>query len=136
MKDTIYLKLFGLGLLLLFSKFSFAQIRYVEVNIEQAGLYDCLTSVEELKQEKISSIKVFPNPGKGIFSIKAKGFETEMSISVSAYNITYVEVLNQDYNFLPSNKIIKIDLSFLPKGMYLIKLSNKKQYATTRLIIL
>lgn len=137
MRYNNYLKIFTFSLLLLSSNLSLAQIRYVEVNIEQPGVYDCLTSsVEDLNQEQIFSIKVFPNPGKGIFSVETKGFETVMPFSISAYNITGVEVFNRNYSLPPSNKIIEIDLSFLPRGIYLIKLSNKKQYATSKLIIL
>lgn len=78
-------------------------------------------------------VKIYPNPGNGIFMINIPDDE---EYSMTIYNIIGKEELLPEFN---NDKKIKnntlIDLSVLPKGMYLIRLFNRETSSTYKIEI-
>jgi photosystem II stability/assembly factor-like uncharacterized protein len=87
-------------------------------------LSEMITGIEEYNKDNVS---IFPNPTTGKFRIKS---ETEFSegASLEVFNITGVKILEQE-------SIDQVDLSFVPKGMYFVKITSKEKSYTKRLIV-
>ncbi len=81
-----------------------------------------------------ASIKMYPNPSKGKFTIEMEGVKT-------AVNILVESVLGKPVaNFvLPANSVgkssILIDLIDLPKGFYLVKFESNNRIQTEKLVL-
>ncbi len=67
-----------------------------------------------LKQEEF---KVYPNPSKGFFTIENTDLKM---INLQLYTSTGVCIIEKTF----SNSTLEIDISSLPKGIYLLKASN------------
>jgi hypothetical protein len=80
-----------------------------------------------LKEKSFSDFSVYPNPSTGIFNINTSGNE-EFSIQVFAINGNEVYA-EKSFN----SKII--DLSSLPKGVYVLKLASEYGVGVKRLLI-
>lgn len=81
------------------------------------------TSTIEINRQ---SIKVYPNPSKGLFSVKG----SKQISSVDIYSLTGVKVESFDYN---DGKWY--DISNLPKGTYLVRLLDRNaEQLVTKLI--
>jgi thiol-disulfide isomerase/thioredoxin len=74
----------------------------------------------------ISGIKIFPNPSTGLVSIK-----TNTNVNVAINDVLGKVVFTK--NNIENNS--NLDLSSLPKGVYLVKLSNELGTKTEKLIL-
>jgi hypothetical protein len=77
-----------------------------------------------------SSIKLFPNPCDGEFSIElSDAFKQECTLQITDLSGTIV--FTQNYR---NKSLLNIDISIYPKGIYVIKLTNSRETYTTKLI--
>ncbi|MCF8298731.1 MAG: T9SS type A sorting domain-containing protein, partial [Saprospiraceae bacterium] len=67
-----------------------------------------------------SKISIFPNPTKGIFKIITYGINKDFNISV--YNIQGQKIHSQ----VVHKKIVELDLSTYPKGVYFVRMWNEE----------
>ena len=72
------------------------------------------------------SIRIYPNPAEGIFTIEGLGSEAELSIFTSFGNEVYKKVINQEE---------RIDLRTLPNGVYLVKVTDANNTYYDKLIL-
>jgi hypothetical protein len=80
-----------------------------------------------LKAEE-KNILVYPNPGNDLFSIETGSDEPSyLNIMNISGQVVYQETLTQSKS--------SIDLSELPKGVYMIKISNEKSSTLRKLVI-
>jgi hypothetical protein len=100
-----------------------------ELRISNVVRNNFITHVEELKSSELFS--VFPNPSAGIFNIKSfNSLSSTIRIQVLNLNgqIIYEKYENSVHN-------ISIDLSNLPKGLYLMKIFDNSKCRTEKIII-
>lgn len=88
--------------------------------------YNTILSLQDF--DVFSKIKIFPNPVKDFFTI-SKNNILLAEYSVEIFNIFGQKIL--EFSKLPSNKI---DISFLEKGIYLLKIQKENQHKTIKLI--
>jgi len=93
---------------------------------------DILNSTSNLQKETNDSFKVFPSSTTGIINIEIKPELINKPLNIKVFNSfgqqTYGEsVLN--------NSKIAIDLGRMPKGVYLVSLSNENQIIGTQKVI-
>lgn len=79
-----------------------------------------------------SLIKIFPNPGNGIFTIIAD--RTEQS-QIEIYNLLG-EIVYQSLIPQLSNSPINIDLTAKPKGIYIVRIEQNNKILTTRKLVI
>jgi hypothetical protein len=110
---------------------------YVELNISSNTTFDCTNSISKIgvnnKQDvKISNsiiAKLYPNPNNGIFTISV--LENE----VKNLNIELFDVFGKSVYKTNSNSInTEINISNLPTGTYLVKLTSDKLNEVLKLI--
>jgi len=89
-----------------------------------------IDSFEENNKEiqKQQSIKVYPNPNNGMFTLKAEGFEHDAHIVI--YNFHGAIVYQDNINAEKS-----IDISTIQRGLYFIKTTNSIEPLTQKIII-
>ncbi len=67
------------------------------------------------KSQNIADIKVYPNPNNGLFRVE---------LPVGLNKITICNVMGQIIYYVETDKIIEIDLSKQPNGIYFLKVEN------------
>jgi hypothetical protein len=91
-------------------------------------VYDLLTD----EQNESLGIKVYPNPSKGIITITNNGETPPKSFKIVDY-LGRTIVDKQVFHFQNNN--FKIDISYLPVGIYLLQLiDNEKVIATYKIV--
>jgi hypothetical protein len=84
--------------------------------------------------ESNTSIIVFPNPGKGLFTIKINGIVDEQQIKISITNLSGQRVYENICNVEPVIQR-EINISFLSKGFYILTVDGKSMHLERQLII-
>lgn len=77
---------------------------------------------------------LYPNPNKGIFTLSYTG-KTAEKLTISVYDITGKMVAFQAWDVTAGTNKRELDLSALPKGMYLTKVSSAAGYNTIKTTI-
>lgn len=100
-------------------------------------LIDCAgIGFEEFSVEG-SNIKIFPNPGNGLFNLDVSQINlNSSSFNIKVYNILG-ELVHQNIEEVHSNKLnIEIDLQSLPNGPYYLRLiAGNKAYSVKLIIV-
>ena len=86
---------------------------------------DCLTGVNSIKVEE--SVTVFPNPSNGSFSIHFKDWSGKILVQI--YDIRG--------HLIHTRESIsdQIEINGIPRGIFVLKLSNGTLFTTRKLII-
>ena len=94
--------------------------------------YSACTGISETGKE--GSVRIFPNPNSGVFTIEADGFSKDITATIS--NLvgqkitTYILPQREQEKF-----VMTADLTNLPGGFYLIRLESDNYLRTEKLVI-
>ena len=93
--------------------------------------YDLFTDVTELEVNPFN-LSISPNPGNGLVNINFIELNTEAAIKLfnTQGQLIYSKVINNSSNNL------KLDLSHLPRGSYILQLNTDRQTSTQKMLIL
>jgi len=93
--------------------------------------YDLFTDVTELEVNPFN-LSISPNPGNGLVNINFTELNTESAIKLfnTQGQLIYSKVINNSSNNL------KLDLSHLPRGSYILQLNTDRQASTQKMLIL
>ena len=93
--------------------------------------YDITTDVTELEVNPFN-LSISPNPGNGLVNINFTELNTESAIKLfnTQGQLIYSKVINNSSNNL------KLDLSHLPRGSYILQLNTDRQASTQKMLIL
>lgn len=86
-----------------------------------------------LNDETMSPFKVYPNPSNGVFNIAMQAKTNNVNYSI--YSMEGKMVANQRINVNSSTLDQQVNLSHLPKGTYIIKVTDGNELYTSKLII-
>jgi len=75
-------------------------------------------------------LKIYPNPGNGVFTIELANFQNQVTICVT--NLLGTIIYPQ--HIIPSTHF-GLDLSTKPKGIYIVRLSDGKKVINKRIIL-
>lgn len=76
------------------------------------------------------NLKIYPNPSSGSFTIQSTQLISEATISL--YDIQGKLVFYK--NLLPQNRKVELDISFLKKGAFFVKISSEENISFRKLI--
>lgn len=105
---------------------------FSESSINVHFSFEACTGIEE--RSGIMGIGIYPNPSAGIITVEGRGLKSDL-------NVTFLSVLGQTAGsyVLPGNPSGKshltLDLTSLPKGIYLVRVGNSDLVKTIKLII-
>jgi hypothetical protein len=77
---------------------------------------------------------IFPNPSSGVINVNVSGPHTD-NLKVSIYNLLGSSVLIREGIHLGDRQVLTLDLSSLPKGIYVLTLKGDNYSQTRKLII-
>lgn len=98
--------------------------------------YDATTNIESNEIANSLDVLIYPNPSNGNFNLKYEVNKTsEIKILLSDITGKIIEVLLLD-NKQTGNHTLKFQKQDLSSGTYLIKIMNKNNLTTKKLIIL
>ncbi len=101
------------------------KIRKVKSDLSLAGIETALINN--------TSINVFPNPSSEEITIDVSGF-TSQDITVEIYDSKGVLILKKEKNIL-SNKLLTENVSTLPSGVYLLKITGEENWSTQKIVV-
>lgn len=99
--------------------------------IRVEGENECQGIVEEeifISEE----VKVYPNPSKGPFEVYVSGLDQEVEFQLNSLSGIHLKTWRVK---VPARRIVSIDLSEMPSGMYLLKVSGEHVRKTTKIIL-
>jgi hypothetical protein len=88
------------------------------------------TGINELIAED-NSLKIFPNPSNGIFTIQQTNLNNEEQL-VEIYNVLGEKTFTF---FNTKNSKFDIDISHSPKGIYFVKVYNGDTFQIKKIVI-
>ncbi len=97
-----------------------------EYDIDADTITDKISHLKELRSsdtDKISGLRtglIYPNPGKGIYTVKSS-IKKINSVEIIDYTGRIIDV------FIPKNNVFKIDISDKPQGLYLIRINSDEK---------
>lgn len=94
---------------------------------------DCYISIEELENNE--EVVLVPNPSTGLFTIQHKGNPGELNVSV--FDGRGVGVYSGLFEACPKDSnTCTIDLSYLPKGIYMVTIRKEDKQFVRRMVII
>jgi hypothetical protein len=82
--------------------------------------------------EKEFGFIIYPNPGNGVFKIEISDFPDNKDMFLTAFDQFGKKVF---YSVVQS-EIMLLDLSFLSKGIYIVKIENAEKVKCKKIIII
>lgn len=102
--------------------YSLAELRYLK--------FDNITSVQESESISLESITAYPNPVKDVMNIDfSKMKDVNGTISILSLEGKLLQSKQ-----ITETRIISLDVSSLPVGMYICRYSNEKEIKTVKII--
>jgi hypothetical protein len=99
-----------------------------------------LSAVQSLKLQPLGisenlaiKFEVYPNPSHGIFNLSMNVWPENLQIQITDSKAQIVESF--DLSKKPNSSFHSFDLSYLPKGIYFLKLSDLGNYGAKKIII-
>ena len=92
-----------------------------------------ITSIED--PSRFAALKIFPNPGSGLFTISAKGSITDQ-VNLEVLNILGQSIYREDLGDHWGTQLHLVDLQDQPEGSYLFKFSTQKEMKIIKVMII
>lgn len=77
---------------------------------------------------------LFPNPGNGQFSLTCFSNENE-NTEIAVYDLTGRKLMQQYWTIVKGENLLPLNLEFLSKGVYFIKLSSDSKNAVVKAVV-
>lgn len=100
------------------------------IPLEFYGQSNCKTEVFGITKnsaKKFFSSDIFPNPANSLVNLPMDGLDSDY-ISIDVFNTYGQKVLHKFYSENAIHKVLSIDVSFLPAGVYYLIVSDGKNF--------
>ena len=103
--------------------------------ISNIAVLTVITSIETI--QNTDSIKIYPNPSNGIFTIHGKNIQTVEIVNISGQTIKQLSIDPPSFHYGRAGNYQStiIDLKGHPKGVYFVKIQTNNQIFTNKLIL-
>lgn len=113
-------------------------------SITVAGVNDCgegelsaalnvTVDVVGIEEGSEATFSVYPNPASNMVNIRTTHLEGD-KITLNIFNLLGERILNETMN-LSDGQVLNLDITSLPKGMYILSIINKDQRLDQKLIV-
>jgi len=110
-----------------------AQVKVIELSVDQTGLEQCINIIIEKPQEDL--LKLFPNPNDGDFTLKIAPSLAGQITSVDLIDKMGRIIQKKDVSDLIPLQNITISMEDLATGVYFLKVNAGKQVHTRKFVI-
>lgn len=83
----------------------------------------------------LKEFSVYPNPSAGLLTISLEAFDNDQSLTLKVYSVIGQEMQSQRIAPFRGSKSLKMDLTKLPRGVYMVEVSNGKQSNSKRVLL-
>ena len=112
------------------------EIVYIDVTITQPDLTDCYTAMSAEKPLEAMGVRLYPNPNYGLFTIEVDDLFAGKEVGISIYSIVGEKVYIVSEVSPGAVLTINLDLSFLSRGAYFVRISRESGVSVIKLVIL
>jgi hypothetical protein len=112
---------------------AFSQLKEFKLSVTQPPKEQCVTS--GIDKNKINHIKIFPNPSSGIVNIEFTDITAEGRLTIQINTLDGRLVYFHEKQKSECTNPEKLDISELPKGMYLLKLTEDGNFYYDRIVL-
>ena len=110
-------------------------IIYLDVHIDQPNVEDCYETSAPDPAYDSGWFKVYPNPNHGTFSVEMDHLNEGEKISIVIHDLAGKKVHRSDVVASGTQLVHELNVSTIPKGIYLIKVQFQHHVSVERLII-
>jgi len=93
---------------------------------------DACTGLDDLEEGRVS-LNIYPNPSKGIFNFEVSG-DTEQSFNLKVVSLQGQIVFSGDLTLSSGVYNNRLDMSYLPRGVYYVTISTGQSSTTKKII--
>lgn len=91
------------------------------------------TGIREV--DKLQDFDMYPNPAKGFVAIEVGSQTMSGEINVTISNVIGQQMLNHQFKRMNPNFSAELDLSGIPKGVYLVQIRNGQKLISKKLYV-
>ncbi|TVQ89572.1 MAG: T9SS C-terminal target domain-containing protein [Bacteroidetes bacterium] len=110
-------------------------IIYIDISISQPNVEECFATSMQDEFTDDQMMHIFPNPNSGIFTLDLNLNRGERMLNIMVYDISGKLVYQSEKPARNKNFNSELDLSFLKKGVYFIRVSTSGQSYVNQFII-
>lgn len=103
------------------------------IELRQARFTEWITGNHSYDLQENKGLELFPNPVDNELTINTQS-ESGESIEIRIIDVKGKTVYSQTSRTLPGNNLIKIQLSHLPKGLYVCRVTKGKKADTSKFL--
>ena len=92
--------------------------------------------VEGMAQPFLKEFSVYPNPTSGHITITLEAIDETRSLELKVYSLIGQEMMQERIPSFSGSQKMEINLSTLPKGMYMIEISNGEKTRIKRVSVI
>lgn len=113
-----------------------SQVKYIEVNINQPGLADCLAINIDESPENDMKVNIYPNPNEGDFIVDITHIRPMNNVIIGISDMNGIELHSEKLKGEALHFRKELHLPNLSKGLYLVTVRFDQDKCVRRLIIL
>lgn len=87
-------------------------------------------------QPFLKEFAVYPNPSSGAITLTIETFEAESALQLKVYSLIGQEMMKETLSPFEGAKQMRLDLTHLPKGIYMVEISNGEKSRIKRISII
>jgi hypothetical protein len=111
-------------------------IIYIDVTINQDNVSDCYTALTLDKLQEAGGVKLYPNPNDGFFTLEVYNLIPGEDVSVSILSMVGERVFLISEIAGGMTLTSNLNLSFLSRGTYFVRVARESGISVHKLIIL
>lgn len=79
---------------------------------------------------------VYPNPTSGAVTLTLETFDAESNLQLKVYSLIGQEMMKEVITPFEGSKQMRLDLTHLPKGIYMVEISNGEKSRIKRISVI
>jgi len=112
-----------------------ANITYIDIGIHQPNVEDCFTTTIPFLEKESEWIEVYPNPNSGKFTVILTLDNQRADVNLDVFDLAGRHVFVRNQISVNQQLRYDIDLRFLQKGVYFLRVTEKTRVASKQIII-
>lgn len=84
----------------------------------------------------LKEFTVFPNPTTGQLTLTMETFGETMGLHLKVYSLIGQEMISETISPFAGTKQVSLDLTKLPKGIYMVEVSNGDRFKSKRVSVI
>jgi hypothetical protein len=110
-------------------------IHYIDINIQQPNVEECYNTSVDIAKTENSWMLIYPNPNPGAFMLELRMQQTGIPIEIGIFDLAGKRVVHYWVSLTDHHFTKEINVNFLEKGVYFIRVTGKEDSGVKQIII-